>query len=56
MKPTGVNTSDVVAYGGWKTKFREKPARGKMLIDLHVANKKPKFLGDPISIGIASYR
>ena len=56
MKPTGVNTSDVVAYGGWKTKFREKPARGKMLIDLHVANKKPKFLGDLTSTEIASYR
>ena len=56
MKLTGFNAPDVGAYGGWKTKFREKLARVKTLIDLHVTNKKPKFLGDPISIGIASNR
>ena len=56
MKPTGFNTPDVEAYGGWKTKFREKPARVKTLTDLHLTDKKLKLLGGPISIGIASYR
>jgi|GEM_PF-1451122 SanA protein len=27
VKLTGFNTPDVGDYGGWKTKFREKPAR-----------------------------
>jgi vancomycin permeability regulator SanA len=56
MKPTGFNTPAVGAYGGWKAKSREKQARVKTLIDLHVANKKPKFLGDLTSTEIASYR
>ena len=56
MELTGFNAPDVGAYGGWKTRVREKLARVKTLIDLHVTQQKPKFLGDPIAIGIAANR
>lgn len=50
---------NVVAYNagvtsmkyGLKTEFREIFAKVKMLIDIYVIDKKPKFLGDKIDIG-----
>jgi len=45
----GYNAKDVDAYNGFKTKLREKLARAKLFLDIMI-NKKPKFLGEKISI------
>ncbi|MDR1985203.1 MAG: YdcF family protein [Prevotellaceae bacterium] len=45
----GFNAKDVDAYGGFKTKVREKFARVKVFFDLWT-NKSPKFLGEKIEI------
>lgn len=50
---------DIVAYNagtiptryGFKTEVREIFAKYKMLIDIYITNKEPKFLGDKIKIG-----
>ncbi len=49
IKAIGFNAKDVSAYYGAKTRFREKFARVKMMLDL-IFGKKPKFLGKKIEI------
>ena len=46
----GYNAKDISLRSGLKTKTRELLARVKVLIDLHLINKGPKFLGDKIVI------
>ena len=45
----GFNAEDVAQYYGFKTNVREKFARVKVFIDF-LFNKKPHFLGSPITI------
>jgi SanA protein len=45
----GFNAKDVSAYNGFKTKVREKIARGRLFIDMLI-DKQPKFLGKNIEI------
>lgn len=47
---TGLNAVDVRRYSGWKTRSREKLARVKTLLDLHLTHQKPKFLGAKVLI------
>jgi len=50
---------DIIAYDvesisqkyGYKTEIRELFAKMKMILDLYILDKEPKFLGDVISIG-----
>lgn len=44
------NAKDVSMRYGFKVQLREYLARVKMLLDLFVINKQPKFLGDKIEI------
>lgn len=44
------NAKDVSMRYGFKVELREYLARVKMLLDLFVINKQPKFLGDKIEI------
>lgn len=44
------NAQDVESSYDIKTKLRELLARVKVIIDLHIINKQPKFLGDTIRI------
>lgn len=46
----GYNAKDVPYKYGFKVKIREKLARLKMIIDLHVISKEPKYLGEEIRI------
>lgn len=50
MKAVGVAAQDVSFKYGFKTMLREYLARVKLLIDLYIIHKKPKFLGEPIEI------
>lgn len=50
MEAIGFNARDVDQFYGLKTMLREKLARIKMLLDLHVLNTQPKFLGNQIEI------
>ncbi len=45
------NAKDVSSYYGFRTRVREMLARVKVIIDVYVINKKPKFLGEKIIIG-----
>jgi SanA protein len=47
----GYSATDVALPHSFKTLAREKLARVKLLLDLFVLPTKPKFLGDPITIG-----
>ncbi|MDX5325726.1 MAG: YdcF family protein [Bacteroidota bacterium] len=47
----GFNAKDVGTSYGFKTRLREKLARVKTLLDLHILNTEPKFLGEEIQIG-----
>lgn len=47
----GVNAPDVDGPPGTKTRIREKFARVKTLLDLHVWKSVPKFLGPKIPVG-----
>lgn len=47
----GVNAVDVSGPLGVKVRFREKLARVKTLLDLHLWKSRPKFLGPLLSIG-----
>lgn len=49
MDVIGYNAKDVSKNLGGKTKFREKFARIKLIIDI-IVNKKPKYLGKTIEI------
>ncbi len=44
------NAQDVGFTSGLKVQIREKMARVKVLLDLHLLNTQPKFLGDEIAI------
>ena len=46
----GYNAKDVNKLYGFKTRIREKLARVKMMMDLYVTNKQPKYLGEKIEI------
>lgn len=50
IKAIAFNAKDVGNQFGFKTKLREIFAKVKVIIDLHLINKKPKFLGEPIPI------
>jgi len=50
MDAVGFNARDVDQFYGLKTMLREKLARTKMLLDVHVLSTGPKFLGDAIEI------
>jgi SanA protein len=47
----GVNAPDVSGPLGTRTRLREKLARIKTLLDLHLWKSQPKFLGPTIPIG-----
>jgi len=46
----GFNAKDVSLRYGFKIKVREKFARLKMMIDLYITRKGPKYLGEEIKI------
>tara|TARA_R110000850_G_scaffold167796_5_gene292846 strand:- start:1848 stop:2516 length:669 start_codon:yes stop_codon:yes gene_type:complete len=50
IKLTGLNAPDVWQHAGWRTRTREKFARVKTILDLHVFGVQPRFLGEPIEI------
>jgi len=50
INAVGYNARDVSLRYDLKTKVREMLARVKMMLDIHVINKQPKFLGDPVEI------
>lgn len=50
MKAIGFNAAEVGRLYGLKTELREKLARAKTLLDIHVLKTTPKFLGERISI------
>lgn len=47
----GYNAGSVAFKYGFKTEIREIFAKIKMLLDLYITDKEPKFLGDKITIG-----
>ena len=51
LKCHGYQADEVALICGFKTMAREKLARVKLLLDLYILPTKPKFLGDPITIG-----
>lgn len=46
----GWNARDVVSRGGLRTRIREKFARVKTVLDLHVLGSGPKFLGPKVTL------
>lgn len=42
------NADTVSGAAGIRTTIRERLARVKLLLDLFVLNKQPKFLGEPV--------
>ena len=46
----GFNARDVTRSYGFKTELREKLARVKTILDIHILNTSPKFLGEKIKI------
>ena len=50
MKAIGYNAKDVPIAGGFKVQVRELLAKAKMMIDLHLLKKQPKFLGEQTPI------
>ncbi len=46
----GFNARDVTRSYGLKTELREKLARVKTILDIHILNTSPKFLGEKIKI------
>lgn len=52
MEAVGFNAQDVDHFYGLKTMTREKLARAKTLLDVHVLSTIPRFLGDRIEIEI----
>lgn len=51
LEVVAYNARDVSARAGLKTRLREHLARVKMLVDLHIISKQPKFDGPPVPIG-----
>jgi SanA protein len=50
MEAVAFNAKSVSRRYGWKVHVRELFARVKLLIDLYIINKQPKFLGEKIEI------
>ncbi|HHQ4692274.1 TPA: SanA/YdcF family protein [Aeromonas veronii] len=48
----GFNAEDPSAYQGIRTRVREVFARLMGLLDLYVLDKGPKFLGEPVPVGL----
>ncbi|MGL1893813.1 MAG: YdcF family protein [Spirochaetaceae bacterium] len=51
IKVDAFNVGSIDLKFGYKTEIREIFAKVKMLIDLYILDKEPKFLGDQITIG-----
>ncbi|MGE9293637.1 MAG: SanA/YdcF family protein [Puniceicoccales bacterium] len=51
MDATGYVAGEVSGAGGRWVRFRESLARVKVLLDVHVFERRAKFTGEPISIG-----
>jgi SanA protein len=49
----GWNAGDVHWNGSWKTRVREKLARVKTVLDIHLLGSEPRYLGDRIALGDA---
>jgi len=50
MDVVGFNAKDVEGYAARKIEDREVLARVKMWLDVHITNKQPKHLGDPVPL------
>ncbi|MBL9114056.1 MAG: YdcF family protein [Verrucomicrobiaceae bacterium] len=50
MEAYGFNAREVPAAASWKTWFREKLACAKALLDVHVLNTRPRFLGERVPV------
>lgn len=50
MKLVGVPAKSVQGIGGIQIRMREVLARVKMMLDLFILDKSPKYLGDPVEI------
>jgi SanA protein len=48
----GLAAPDVTAPGGWRTHLREYAARVAAVLDADVWHRSPKFLGEPIRVGV----
>jgi SanA protein len=53
VRAIGFNAQDVPFEYALKTRVREKFARLAAVLDVHVLHRQPKFLGDPIQIGVS---
>lgn len=51
----GFNARDVTAYSGRRTRLREFFARAKVFAD-KLIGRKPKFLGEPVILGVPQQR
>lgn len=54
LETIAYDAQDVGTHYGLKTNLREKLARVKTLLDVHILNKAPKFLGEKVEITEAS--
>lgn len=50
IEAIGYNAKDVMSAAGFKTKLREYFAKTKAFMDVNIAHKQPKFLGQKIDI------
>ncbi len=50
MDVVGYNAKDVQGYAARKTEDREVLARVKMWLDVHITDKQPRHLGDPVPL------
>lgn len=48
----GYAARDVLRRAGLRTKAREQLARVKAFLDLHLLRTRPRFLGEPVPIGV----
>ncbi len=51
LDAVGYDAEEVSYAGGLKTRLREKLARVKTVLDVHVLGTGPRFYGDPLPIG-----
>lgn len=45
LSVSAINAHDVSSFGGLKTKLRERLARVKTILDIHILHSRPKFTG-----------
>ena len=50
IEAKGCNAPDVGGGAGLRTRLREKLARVKTVLDLHLLNSRPKYLGAPVEL------